>query len=229
MSFNKLFSKAAVVVFGVLLFGQANAALIGVGASTPDFNFTNVTVSYTYNAGANQGTLQLTKALPNIGVQWKPDNSTTYTDAPSWVDGDAAEPWLFQLELSLNAIIDTVSETLISGTLVVNGLMNFGPYTITPVQNILTADLVQIGFDPGTQALDFLASVTGGNSQITALFGDVGVVANSAGFTSWTSDFTGNSQVDVTTPVPPSTSVPVSGGLVLLVAGIVGMRIARRR
>jgi len=213
---KKIIGKFAVAIFALSAFwgSQANAALIGIGASAPDMQFLSSTVTYVYDSGASTGVLTIANSFAS---QWKDESGTNYTRNP--FDTDGANPTNFNVSLLLTATIDSLGQIVSSGvnTIVMNGIMNFTPYNISVVTDLLTASVDQVGFDSGAGALDFVGTVSGGHPDIANLFGQVGVIASSTNFSSWTQDFSSFiSPVDVTTPV---TAVPVPAGFPLMVLG----------
>ena len=225
---NKMFNGISAIILGMGMFlgGQANAALIGIGASAPDMQFLSSTVNY--NSGTDLLTIvnTATVGLPGGASKWKDASGNVFEQNPGVFDG--ANPNNFSESMTLTATIDALGQLVAGGVnnIVLNGIMAFDVYTIgtsgdaASAENILVADLNQVGFDASSGALDFLATVASGNTQITSLFGTVGVIANGAGFNGWDSDFfSTTSGVDVTTPAP-TTSVPVPAGMFLMLFGL---------
>jgi len=222
------------LVAGCLLWaGQASATLLGIGASVPDFQFLGSTVSYAYDSTAGQGQLSITHSLATIDVQWKDENGNSWSDNPD--DGDGANgingsflPVNFQLDLVLQATLDNLGNLVSSATntVTVSGIMDFSPYSIATNTVLLSADLTQVGFDAGSQTLDFLATATGGHPDFfqAGVFEDeVGVLATQTGFSSWTENFSAAAaNVDVTTPNPQA--VPAPAVFYLLLAGLFVLR-----
>lgn len=215
----------------------AQAALIGVAPSFPDFQFLGSTVEYSYDSGSDVGTLSVFR---NNGAGGATGNGTNFTDSSGVVHDNVAHPGgfggaNFATQLSITAQIQGTTGALISGDVVISGIMNFAPYnTGTTEVTLLLASLTEVGFD--TNKLDFLATVTGGNPGVVAQFGDLGVIVQNAGFAGdWTTSFTdqgtaagagGQAQIDVTTPAGPS--VPVPGVLPLMLLGIAALSLRRR-
>lgn len=208
----------AVVGLGLLLAGNAHAVLLGVGASAPDFQFLGSTVNYTYNAIDDIGTLSITQATG--ASQFLDQNNVIHNNNP--FDGDDANPLNLDMDLTITATVNGLGQ-LIAGSVDIFGIMNFGSgFNISTPTTLVQANLDEIGFDASTGAIDFLGFITGGHPTVTALFSDVGVVANAAGFTSWTSDFsTTSALVDVTTPPVP---VSVPAPLMMLALGLLFLR-----
>jgi hypothetical protein len=222
---------AATALFAATL-STANAALIGVSASAPDFQFLNSTLNYNSTSG------QLTvDVVANTNFSSNPNfidaGGTQFDDLGAFIATGSSDN--FNLFLSLVANYNTTTGAFSGGTVTVTGNINYGGFNFgapppAAAATLVTGTLSSAGFDftnPTLASLDFLG--TGLSGEMAGLFtGDFGVIVTGVDLPTGFADFTSGVDivndgvnVDVTTP---GSQIPLPPTWLLLLVGVVAMR-----